>query len=357
MQTASVQEVSSAADKWKEWNLLQKSQIEPTMQASVEAREQSVVARKNLADATKQFKKSVKTLTQTSSSLDAARTSENASMIVQAVDNVTKDAKLIVNSYKEEIDNLTRRCKSIETAYTSLTQTLQELPDPASLFVYCSQEMQNRTSPPLSGGLSSQERDELMELRREVAEYEVEFRSLKNQDITIRKLEGRIVELQAEADEQLQEQLAKAREELIETEGRRAAEALEREASMARRVQKLELELKAERAGREATQAHLLDADEGVSQREAAWEAQRQIFTDDLERLREIIQITTREKDELQLKVAALQGKSSDAPLSGGNPVDDLILERDAYEAEVSFICYHVHQDIFVSNPRDRSLN
>lgn len=344
MQTASVQEISAAAEKWKEWNSSQKSQIEPTIQASVEAREQSLAARKNLADATKQFKKSVKTLSQTGSSLDAALTPENASLTIQAVDSVTRDAKVIVNSYKEEIDNLTRRCKSIETAYTSLTQTLQELPDPASLFVSCAQEMQNRKAPQPSGGLiSSQERDELVELRREVAEYEVEFRSLKNQDITIRKLEGRIAELQAEAEEKLHEQLAKAREELIDTEGRRAAEALEREALMARKVQKLELELKAERAGREATQAHLLDADEGVSQREAAWEAQRQIFTDDLERLREIIQITTREKDELQLKVAALQGKNGGAILPGGTPVDDLILERDAYEAEVSVSLQHVH--------------
>ena len=336
MQTTSLKEISEAAEKWKEWNLSQKSQIEPTLQASVEAREHSLAARKNLADVTKQFKKSVKTLSQTGSSLNEEITPTHVSMAIQAVDNVTSDAKRIVNSYKEEIDNLTRRCKAIESAYTSLAQTFQELPDPASILVSCSQEIQNPKTPEVSGGLSTQERDELMELRRDVTEYEVEFRSLKNQDITIRKLEGRIVELQSAAEEQLQEQLAKAREELLDTEGRRAAEALEREASMARKVQKLELELKAERAGREATQAHLLDADEGVSQREAAWEAQRQIFTDDLERLREVIQITTREKDELQLKVAALQGKSGDTHFSGETQVYELILERDAYEAEVS---------------------
>jgi homeobox protein cut-like len=337
MRTVPLQEISEAAEKWKEWNLSQKSQIEPTLQASVEAREQSLAARKNLADVTKQFKKSIKTLSQTGSSLTEEATPENVATAIQAVDSVTSDAKRIVNSYKEEIDNLTRRCKSIESAYTSLAQTLQELPDPAIILLSCAEEVQTRKAPQSSSGLSTQERDELMELRREVAEYEVEFRSLKNQDITIRKLEAKIVELQAAAEEQLQEQLAKAREELIDTEGRRAAEALEREASMARKVQKLELELKAERAGREATQAHLLDADEGVSQREAAWEAQKQIFTDDLDRLREVVQITTREKDELQLKVAALQGKSGDAHFSGGNQVEELILERDAYEAEVSY--------------------
>lgn len=40
------------------------------------------------------------------------------------------------------------------------------------------------------GALSLAEREELIRLRSEVAEYEVEFRGLKNQDITIRKLES-----------------------------------------------------------------------------------------------------------------------------------------------------------------------
>jgi hypothetical protein len=43
------------------------------------------------------------------------------------------------------------------------------------------------------GELSLAEREELIRLRGEVAEFEVEFRGLKNQDITIRKLEGEVV--------------------------------------------------------------------------------------------------------------------------------------------------------------------
>ncbi len=41
-----------------------------------------------------------------------------------------------------------------------------------------------------AGAVSLAEREELIRLRSEVAEYEVEFRGLKNQDITIRKLES-----------------------------------------------------------------------------------------------------------------------------------------------------------------------
>ena len=43
-----------------------------------------------------------------------------------------------------------------------------------------------------SGGLSKAEREELITLRSEVMEYELEFKTLKNQDITIKKLNAKI---------------------------------------------------------------------------------------------------------------------------------------------------------------------
>lgn len=69
----------------------------------------------------------------------------------------------------------------------------------------------------------------------------------------------------------------KAQEELAESEGRRATEALEREAATARKLQSVELQLRAERAGREAAGTQLLKAEDGQGEREAAWEAQRQV--------------------------------------------------------------------------------
>jgi len=140
----------------------------------------------------------------------------------------------------------------------------------------------------------------------------------------------------------------KAQEDLAETEGRRAAEALEREAAMERRLQSVELELRAERAGREATQVHLLEADEGAGEREAAWEAQRQILVDDAERLREMLHDATRERDEFRLRVAALDDADetkttvdSLSPTAPGalssSPVGmaEMMAERKAFEAEV----------------------
>ena len=82
-----------------------------------------------------------------------------------------------------------------------------------------------------------------------------------------------------------------------------------------------------------------LDADQGIGEREAAWEAQRRILVDDSERLRQSLHQVTRERDELGLKLAAVTGKSGAVgktpPPSGGVSMADFMLERKAYEAEV----------------------
>jgi homeobox protein cut-like len=344
--------------------------MEAVLQASREAQKQSLQNRKLLSDTTKQFKRSVKNVEQVASSLsspDGGAT--NIPAAVKVIESLSMECRGTVKAYQEEIDKLTRRCKTAEAAYSGLAQSLGDKTDPAALLAQqqtqmnqllrtvdqVNQEMQVQektttnykkeiqqlkatvsTGSGMSSGLSKEEREELVSLRKEVTEYEVEFRSLKNQDITIRKLEARIAELQTSGEENMQDQLEKHKQEIEETQGRRVAEALEREASLERKVETLELQLKAERAGREATQTHLLQADEGVSQREAAWEAQRRILVDDSHRVRESLQTATRERDGLRLQVAASEGKKAQAPSSGGFSPADFALERKAYEAEVA---------------------
>jgi len=109
---------------------------------------------------------------------------------------------------------------------------------------------------------------------------------------------------------------------------------------MERKLASLELELRAERAGSEATQTSLLEADEGLNEREAAWEAQRQILVDDADRLREQLHEVKRERDTLKIKAEAMKedptsSKSKEVELSSMQ-MADILAERKAYESEVS---------------------
>jgi len=96
----------------------------------------------------------------------------------------------------------------------------------------------------------------------------------------------------------------------------------------------------------------MLEASEGVGEREAAWDAQRRILVDDAERVRVMLHEATMERDDLRLKVAALDGQQSSsaamqgvaaAPSSGGISRADLLNERKAYEAEVSELSHTVN--------------
>ena len=428
--TALLSTLHFASSSWSKFNLdNRRSTLTAASNATREAKELSAAARKSLASSTKNLKKNLATATTASTS------GGDGDATKAAVAELAKVVKSTVKSYQEEIDALTRRCKSSDGAVADLLSGLKGLDDPAPLLsagatnleakvgqihhlLRAMEEMNEEgtrerdgraqmeadnadlrrrleeaerraevaehkaeeafasaasaaksggaggdaSSAPSSGGigigganggLNAAEREELIQLRREVAEYEVEFRSLKNQDITIRRLEGKIAEMEKSSEEQMQVRLEEARQELAETEGRRAAEALEREAAAERRVAKMELELRAERAGREATQVHLLEADEGASAREAAWEAQRQILVDDAERLRELLHDATRERDDLRLRVEATAGGSGgdgvggstanmhhhQAPSSGNTgsmSMSEVIAERKAFEAEVN---------------------
>lgn len=406
------QSLNAAVASWSKFDLdSRRPNLEKSASSARDHRDQSQSARKALGDLTKSFKKSVKGTEASAATLRLAHSSggggagtDEAEALLSSVDGLTKSCRSTVKAYQEEIDNLTRRCKASDSSFLDLFKAMVELPDPASVLraglgdldskvgqvnhlLRGMEEMHNEmggmtteneklrkeveelknevvlaktqskaaSAEGEGSGLSKEEREELIQLRREVSEYEVEFRGLKNQDITIRKLEKKIEDMQKSNEEELEKQLKKAQEDLAETEGRRAAEALEREAALERKLQSLELELRAERAGKDAAQATLLEADEGASAREAAWEAQRQILVDDAERLRETLQEASAERDALRLRVAALVGTETGntrgsgvvgtigaaglaSPPTSGVPLgmSEMLAERKAFEAEVS---------------------
>jgi len=373
--------LQKASKTWKSFDWAGKAtQWETTTSENKESRESSQAARKQLAETTKLLKRAVKTAETSGKALGSNQSEDNVSATIKATETLSKQARATVKSYQEEIDNLTRRSKGTESAFDKLTQALHDVQDPSGLLTEAMEqlnsqqqqihqltqkvdevskenasldlkfqksinEQQAAKSSAIANISNKEEKEEIIQLRREVAEYEVEFRSLKNQDITIRKLEKRIEELQQGGEAEFEAKLESAKQELAETEGRRTTEALEREAAMERKVETLQLQLKAEAAGRAATNTHMLEASEGVGEREAVWDAQRRILVDDAERMRVMLHEATRERDDLRLKVAALDGSTvgqhvATAPSSGGISMADLLNERKAYEAEVSELSY-----------------
>merc|ERR1711862_132369 len=77
----------------------------------------SQVARKQLADLTRKFKKSIKSVPNNNNTLE-------------------QDARVTIKAFQDEIDNLTRRYKSSDNAFLSLYQSLYDLPDPGKVLIF-----------------------------------------------------------------------------------------------------------------------------------------------------------------------------------------------------------------------------
>ena len=220
-----------------------------------------------------------------------------------------------------------------------------------------SQNNNNNDNNTSSSSLNKAEKDELIALRAEVAEYEVEFRNLKNQDITIRKLEGKIVNLQESQAQTVADQVNKAQQSWQASHAEILQQALMEQDRLATQVSTLRLELQTERAGLAIRDQEWLAMDGQAQAMEAAWEAQRSLLLSDAERLRQDLQMVTRQRDELQVQVAinsssssannsanaaaasrmSSSGSTGTTPASGNSVVmAEMVLERKAYEAEVS---------------------
>lgn len=102
----------------------------------------------------------------------------------------------------------------------------------------------------------------IKKLTQEITEYEEEFKSLKNQDLTISKLNKQIKQLQAGGDDDVNRRVEEEREEIEDRAEEKVKEALEREAESLRKVEQLELDLKAERAGKVALDNNFMKAQE-----------------------------------------------------------------------------------------------
>lgn len=165
---------------WKAFDLDSKRVVLDSQGSTMKSdKDASVRSRKKLAESTKQFRK-------LSSDADKAA-----------------GAGPLLKAYQEEIDHLTRRAKFSENAFFQLYKGLYAAPDPA---------------PALAVVASSSGNDEMAEenrkLKRELKEYEAEFATLKNQDITIRNLEEQVAAAAREQDDAVHQQVEQRTREL-----------------------------------------------------------------------------------------------------------------------------------------------
>ena len=170
--------------------------------------------------------------------------------------------------------------------------------------------------------------DEIARLQREVMEYEEEFKGLKDQDLTIKQLQKQIKQQNEQYSVEIERRIKEGIKDGLDEGDEKVNEVMNREAEWMRKCETLELELRAERAGRQASDKNLVTGIQSQGDREEAFEQQKKILLGETERLMEELYILGRERDELKLKLGEL-GKLPAGVTDPTDPTFNLNFENE----------------------------
>jgi homeobox protein cut-like len=169
------QELDSVLQFWKQFDIMNTRNVwDKTCNEMREMKTASITGRKRLNDLTKVFRAKPK--------------EEQANSISE-----------LLKAYQEEIDQLSRRTKLSETAYLGIYKSLYDAPDPAFYLDQITSSLFASSSHLL----------EIQRLKSELSQYDEEFRRLKNQEVTIRRLEDQLQEFKENNEVKIIEEVEK----------------------------------------------------------------------------------------------------------------------------------------------------
>jgi len=265
---------------WKEVDLDEKRKgWEASTLEVANAQEGSSTSRKALAESTKAFRK---------------------------LDDTEKLAGwgALLKGYQGEIDSLTKRSKGAELAFLNVFKALREVPNPVSLMTSLSDEVESVLSLKTAYDKAS----------KELAEYKEEFQSLKNQDVTIRRLEDKIISM----DEEREQVVAAAVEEERKDLEHRLVERQEKDKTKEKDLQAQTKDLKAQIADlnrkhdeqQSAAMENLAELETTLSARQS----QIDVLSEEVDRLTGQVAAVEKEKEQINAQYLDLWRKNYAQP-------------------------------------------
>ncbi len=159
---------------------------------------------------------------------------------------------------------------------------------------------------------------------QELAEYKAESKGLKNQDLTIRRLEETVRVLEAEVAEKESEVDAARSAAAAELEARSADEARAREERLEAELQRAEAALEAMRRMHQTSQSQLFTVQEKGEEAAAAARAEAELAAEEVERAQERLALLAKERDALLEKMEQEKNVAAAATTSTNpNSADD----------------------------------
>lgn len=281
---ASASPLSAVCSFWRELDLEGlRPKLDEVGLKVAELQEESMQHRRKLAESTKEFKRNNEA--------------------------VNKTVGPLMKQYQEEIDRLSKRAKHGETAFLDLYQKLYEAPDPAPALALAFETASRATD------LEAQCR----KMAQELAEYRAESAQIKNQDLTVRKLEERVRQLEAHAEEkdtEIQEVRDRA---VAEADAARMAQMQSREEELSAMLAHAQASIANLQKLHSATQNQLFAIQSQSEDEHAGRQSELELASAELERAQERLASLEREKQVLVQQLAAPQQAQAQQQPQGGS--------------------------------------
>ena len=272
----SLGDAATVLEFWKEFDLdARRLTLDQNCVDMREMKTSSINGRKRLNDSTKLFR-------------SKSREEQTTSM--------TDLLKL----YQEEIDQLSRRSKFSESAFYSLYKSIYDAPNPS----ICIEGLINMVAATSTNQL------EIERLKGELAQYDEEFQLLKNQDITIRRLEDQLVEYREQIEDKVMDEVFKRTAQLEEKAEVRIGEIREQQRVGEKRLAAVVESMRQAQSSTDRAQTQMFEISSQAEERVSALSAENTILAEGTER-------SLARVAELEGEISAMKSLSLSS-LSGG---------------------------------------
>ena len=242
----SLTEATAAMEYWRHFDL--PNRLISLEQSCLEMRESktlSISGRKRLNELTKSFRSREK--------------EEQVAMVTE-----------VLKAYQEEIDQLSKRSKFSEAAFYSIYKSIVDAPDPSASLDGLVKMVASTSTHQL----------EIERLRIELAQYDEEFQSLKNQDVTIRRLEDQIKKHEESNEDSIEEEVQKRIAFVTQEAELKIAEAEEKQHAVERRLSAAIESMKQAQSSADRAQSQLFEVSSQAESRTSALLAEHSLLVE-----------------------------------------------------------------------------
>jgi len=244
--------LANVTNSWKEFNLIVfQTELDQVATDLAERQESSEQSRKKLIEQNKEFKKN-------------------------STAETKKQVAPLLKSFQNEIDDLTNRSKSAESAFLDVYKRIVEAPDPVPSLEFV-QTLQAKASKVADLELEN------AKLRETLSEYNKEFAEVKNQEVTIKQLREKVKELEESVDARVSGKLIEKERELAKSYEEKNQLIASSQVDLEKRLTESEHNSHALQSAYSAAQAELFELRSRLDDEQSAKNSEMELVLGDLE--------------------------------------------------------------------------